>query len=118
LYIEQLEVEMRRPHSYARPTQDAAELFGLQIARARRERRWTATDLAERAGIARGTLHKLESGDPTVGMGIAFEVANLLGIPLFGAERNELPRLVERSRDRLALLPANVRSRVEVDNAF
>ena len=109
---------MRRPHSYAKPTQEAAELFGLQIARARRERRWTANDLAERAGIARGTLHKLEAGDPTVGMGIAFEVANLLGVPLFGAGRDELPRLIERSRDRLALLPANVRGRVEVDNAF
>ncbi|MGH8980050.1 MAG: helix-turn-helix transcriptional regulator [Acidimicrobiales bacterium] len=109
---------MRRPHSFSRPTRQALELFGLEVAGARRRRRWTAVELAERAGISRTTLHKLEAGDPSVAIGTAFEVATLLGIPLFDADRAELSDLVARARDRLTLLPARVRQATEVDNAF
>jgi hypothetical protein len=46
---------------------------------------------------------------PTVGIGTVFEVATIVGIGLFGADREELRSMVERSRDRLALLPSRVR---------
>jgi len=39
-------------------------------------------------------------------------VATLLGIPLFGASREELSALTTRSSERLALLPARVRQPV------
>jgi transcriptional regulator with XRE-family HTH domain len=84
-------------------------VLGLEVARARRERRWTAVELAERAGISPITLRKIERGDPTVALGTAFEIATLLGIPLFGVEQGQLPALVARGRDKLALLPARVR---------
>ena len=109
---------MRRPHVLSKNTLMAAELLGLEVARARRERRWSQAELAERAGIARSTLHNLESGDPTVSVGIAFEVATLLGVPLFTPEQDRLSDLVGRQRDRLALLPTKVRPRASVDNAF
>jgi hypothetical protein len=44
-----------------------------------------------------------------VGIGIVFEAATILGIDLFGVSRDELRSMVERGRDRLALLPARVR---------
>ena len=88
---------------------DAARVLGLEIARARRAQRRTAADVAERAGITRATLRKIERGDPTVAIGTFFEVATLLGVALFGAEREELARLVARGQDRVALLPARVR---------
>jgi transcriptional regulator with XRE-family HTH domain len=88
---------------------DAARVLGLEIARARRERRWTAVELAERAGISPITLRKIERGDPSVALGTAFEIATLLAIPLFGVEQGQLPSLVARGRDKLALLPARVR---------
>ena len=69
----------------------------------------TAEELSERAGISTFTLRKVEKGDPTVALGTAFEVATLLGIPLFGADRRDLSALVDRGRDRLAILPARVR---------
>lgn len=100
---------MRRPHSFSRQTLDAARVLGLEVARARRARRWTAEELAARAGIGKGTLYRVEQGDPTVALGITFEVATLLGIQLFGADRRELAELVGRGRERLALLPARVR---------
>jgi transcriptional regulator with XRE-family HTH domain len=100
---------MRRPHTFHPQTLAAAQLLGLEVARVRRERRWTTNDLAERAGISPVTLRKIERGDPTVELGSAFEVATLLGIVLFAADRKELFTMVEHARDRLALLPARVR---------
>lgn len=100
---------MRRPHTYSPQTVDAAKILGLEVARARRERRWTVANLADRAGISGFTLRKVERGDPSVALGTAFEVATLLGVKLFGAGPAELSALVDRGRDRLALLPARIR---------
>lgn len=100
---------MKRTRVYLPPSLDAASLLGVEVARGRRERRWTLDELAKRAGISPFTLRKIERGDPTVGLGTVFDVAVLVGVHLFGADRDELPDLLERSRDRLALLPQRVR---------
>jgi transcriptional regulator with XRE-family HTH domain len=100
---------LRRSHPYSPQTIDAVRVLGLEIARARRARRWTETALAERAGISAVTLRNIERGAPTVGIGTFFEVATILGISLFGADREGLRSMVERGRDRLALLPSRVR---------
>ena len=107
---------MRKPHTFHPQTLDAAMLLGLEVARARRERRWTANDLSERAGISPVTLRKIERGNPTVELGAAFEVATLLGISLFAADRKELSTMVEHARTRLALLPARVRETAARDH--
>lgn len=107
---------MRRPHTFHPHTLDAAQLLGLEVARVRRERRWTSNDLAERAGISPVTLRKIEKGDPTVELGSAFEVATLLGIVLFAPDRKELSTMVEHARTRLALLPARVRESAGKDH--
>jgi transcriptional regulator with XRE-family HTH domain len=110
---------MRRAHSYSPQTLDAVRVLGLQIARARRARRWTQQELAERAGISENTLRSIERGSETATIGVVFELATLLGIPLFGAERDELPALVAQAQDRLALLPASVRARpAQVEDDF
>lgn len=95
--------------SYTRQTLEAVQLFGTEISQARRERRWTSEELAERAGIGRTTLWKIERGDPSVAIGTVFEVATLVGLPLFGVEASDLGALVRSSRDRLSLLPSRVR---------
>lgn len=102
---------VRRAHTYSPQTQEAVRVLGLDIARARRARRWTQAELAERAGISDGTLRSIERGAPTATIGVVFELASLLGIDLFGAGPEELSALVAQSRDRLALLPARVRAR-------
>jgi len=94
-------------------------VLGLRIAAARRERRWTAVELADRAGVSLNTLRNVERGAPTVAVGVVFELATLLGIELFGADSTQLPDLVSRHQDRLALLPARVRTPHEpVDDDF
>lgn len=100
---------MGRAHAYTPQTRDVARVLGLQIAQARRERRWTAVELAERANISPVTLRKVERGDPTVALGTALEVATLVGVRLFGADRSQLMEVVAREQDRLALLPDRVR---------
>lgn len=75
--------------------------------------------MAERAGISRTTLSKIEYGDPGVAIGTVFEVATLLGVPLFGVEAGQLGELADRAGERLSLLPERVREPVvEVDDDF
>jgi transcriptional regulator with XRE-family HTH domain len=100
---------LTRAHPYSPQTVDAVKVLGLELARAQRAKRWTEAALTERAGISAVTLRKIESGTPTVGVGTVFEVITLLGIDLLGADREELRSMVERGRDRLALLPSRVR---------
>ena len=110
---------MSRGRTYSQHTLDAARLLGLEIARARRARRWTINELAERAGVSRITVRAAEAGTPTVAIGTMFELATLLGIDLFGASPAELPELLARGRDRLALLPARVRQpATSIDDNF
>jgi len=100
---------MATSHQALPQTVDAVKVLGLEVARARRARRWTEAELAERAGISAVTLRNIQRGVPTVGIGTVFEVATILGIDLFGADRDGLQSMVERGRDRLALLPSRVR---------
>jgi DNA-binding XRE family transcriptional regulator len=69
----------------------------------------TEADLADRAGISRRTLQKIERGDLTIAIGFAFEVAALVGIKLFDADTGRLAQDLERIHDKIALLPKRVR---------
>lgn len=104
---------MKHTRIYSPHTVEAARLLGARVSLARRERRWSMQELADRAGIAKFTLGKVEHGDPTVGLGVAFEVATLVGVPLFHEDRSQLSSDVDRARDRIALLPQRVRARGE-----
>lgn len=102
---------MRRTHTYSPQTLDAARVLGLRIAEGRRLRRWTQAELSERAGVSKATLRNAERGEPTVAVGVMFELATLVGVNLFGIPPGQLSDLAARERDRLALLPAHVHLR-------
>jgi transcriptional regulator with XRE-family HTH domain len=53
-----------------RSIEKAVTKLGADIRDARRRRRMSASELAQRIGISRVTLSKLEKGDPNVRMGI------------------------------------------------
>jgi transcriptional regulator with XRE-family HTH domain len=108
--------QARAYSSYAR---EAMSLLGKRIRLARKQRRWSEHELAERAGIARATLQKIERGDPGCRIGLVFELAALVGVTLFEPELPGLARQHERVEDKLALLPKAVRSPSEaVDDDF
>lgn len=103
---------------YSPQARDAARLLGERVQLARRERRWTLRELAERVGVSVPTMRKIERGDPGVGLGIAFEAAALTGVPLFHPDRSRLALEAARVEDRLAVLPRVVRKPTEVDDDF
>jgi len=106
-------------HVYGRYTREAIGLLGQMVALGRRKKKMTAASLAERVGISRGTLVRLEKGDPKVEIGVFFEAAAIVGVPLFESDLRGLQQHSERTADRLAVLPKYVRDRdVEVDDDF
>ena len=100
----------RQPRTYSRYTVEASNLLGKQIKLARKQRRWSEHELAERAGISRATLQKIEKGDLTCAIGLVFEVATLVGIKLFDADSAALTMQIERTDDKIALLPKRIHS--------
>ncbi|MBD1430187.1 helix-turn-helix domain-containing protein [Sphingobacterium litopenaei] len=56
------------------------EQMGENIKLARKRRKLTAIQVAERAGIARSTLYLIEKGNPSVAMGAYFNVLRVLGL--------------------------------------
>jgi len=101
----------KRPRPYSPYAVEAARLLGAQIRLARRERRWSQDELGTRAGFTARTVHKIERGDLSVGLGAVFEAAALLGVPLFHAERSRLSADLDRIEARSALLPRPARLR-------
>jgi transcriptional regulator with XRE-family HTH domain len=110
---------MKRSRVYSRHASEAARLLGAQIRSARRRRQWSAADLAERVGVSPFTLRKVEQGDMTVGLGVAFEAAALVGVPLFYEDQAMVSLDADRTEARAALLPRRVaRPTGDVDDAF
>lgn len=96
--------------TYSRYTRDAIMLMGKLIRTERIEQKLAARELAERAGISRGLLQRIEKGDPKCAIGSVFELASLLGIPLFVSDHASLISKRKHIDDKLTLLPKSVRS--------
>lgn len=109
---------MKRTRTYSPVTVQAARLLGARVRLARRERHWTLQELAERVGVTHVTMRKVERGDLTVALGIAFEAAAVVGVPLFHEDRSRRSLEASRVDDRLAVLPQLVRKPLKVDDDF
>lgn len=110
---------MSQSRSYSRYTTEAITLLGKLIKLGRKKQKWSEFDLAERAGIARATVQRIEKGDPTCSLGLVFETASLVGIPLFDHGNKSLASHLERTNDLLTLMPKSVhKSNKAVDDDF
>lgn len=109
---------MTRSETLSPLAREAARLLGARIRLGRHERRWTLRELAERVGVTAVTMRKVERGDPSVGLGIAFEAAALTGVPLFDEDPSRRRLEAARVGERLALLPKAVRRPTEFDDDF
>lgn len=90
-------------------TTRAVSTLGAMIAAGRRERGWTAAELAERLGVTAPTVTRIEKGSPGAAVGTVFEAALLVGVPLFEVPVQDLSRVEREAKLRLAVLPARVR---------
>ncbi len=100
---------MVRERAYLETVHNAARLFGALVRQGRTERRWTVEQLAERASVSKNTVTKVEHGDPSVALGIAFQLATLVCVPLFHGDRSRLGQETLAVRDRVALIDQRVR---------
>ncbi|NVO14445.1 MAG: helix-turn-helix transcriptional regulator [Rhodoplanes sp.] len=94
---------------YSRYSRDAAALLGQLIRRGRIERKLTAEDVAQRTGISRGLLRRIERGDPGCSIGSVFEAAAVTGVKLFDADRSAIAATMSANAATLTLLPKSVR---------
>jgi DNA-binding XRE family transcriptional regulator len=60
--------------------QTILEQMGESIKLARKRRKLTAIQVAERADVSRSTLHLIEKGNPGVAIGAYFNVLKVLGL--------------------------------------
>jgi transcriptional regulator with XRE-family HTH domain len=100
-----------KKRSYARYTIAAVALLGSLVQLERKSRRMTAQEMADRLGVDRSTLQRLEQGDPKVELGLAFEACAILNIPLFEEDSQGLTLRLDEAGKRLALLPSRVRTK-------
>ena len=99
---------------YSRYGLQAAELLGLLIHDARTARGLTVAEVAQRADISRGLVQRIESGEMGCSIGAVFEVAAIVGVPLFEPQPSTLTRHLETARSKLILLPKRVRKSTTV----
>jgi transcriptional regulator with XRE-family HTH domain len=110
---------MAHTRTYSGTTKQALSLMGGLIRLARKQRKMSEADLAARVGVARSTLQLIEMGHPKVEIGLVFEAAALVNVPLFTDEPSRLTSEISRVKDKLALLPQSVRRpRSEVKDDF
>ena len=105
--------------TYSNRTLQAMKIFASQIRLARKEHRWSIAELAERVGTTRPTIAQIELGNPATGLGLYFEAANILGIPLFEADEHEMTAIQKKLDMALSLLPRRIdKDRDEVFDDF
>lgn len=100
--------------TYSRYSREAMILLGDLIRAARKERKMTAQEVADRAGISRGLLQRIEKGNPKCELGATFEVATIVGVKLFDTEATTLTQHIRQTEYKLTLLPKSVRKKVKV----
>ncbi len=94
---------------YSRQNLDALQLLAQMIRVGRIERKMSAQQMADRAGISRPLLRRIENGDPSCSIGSFFEAAVVAGIPLFEADPSRLQTQRAALTEKLSLLPRRTR---------
>ncbi len=110
---------MVKKRTYSKYAKEVALLLGKQIKLYRKQRKWSEKNLADRVGISRTTLQKIENGEMTCAIGLVFEAATLVGVNLFEQDKMPLAVNVEQANNKIALLPKRIQAkRKVVDDDF
>lgn len=104
--------------SYSPASLDALQVMGNVIRLKRKERELTMQALADKVGVSRGTVQRIEHGDPRCEIGVVFELATILGITLF-SDTTPLHHLSSYLDAKIAVLPNRIRTPTKkVSNDF
>ena len=103
-----------KERTYSKVTKAAVQLLGQRIRLGRKNKRWSEQLLAERAGVSRTTVQKIERGEFGSAIGLAFELAVLVDVPLFEPELGQLKGHLVRGQELLVLLPKHTHPKKRV----
>jgi transcriptional regulator with XRE-family HTH domain len=103
-------------HIYSAYSQDAMNLLGMTIRTERKLKKMTEQALADRAGVSRSFINRVEKGDMSCRIGAVFEIAYIVGIPLFDVAPNtrQMKQHIDRVKDKLTLLPKTIHKKTRV----
>ena len=93
------------PTSLSKMSILAIRSLGSMIKGCRLERGITQQDLADRINVSRYTIIAIERGNPKVAVGVIFEAAYIVGIPLLAYNREELKHLSLNLSSLATILP-------------
>ena len=99
----------KKIRNYSGVTLHAINLLAKLIQSARKRRGWSESELAERCGATRPTIRRIEQGNPATEIGLYFEIASILDIPLFSDDPSQLRSLDMKLDQELSVLPRRVR---------
>jgi transcriptional regulator with XRE-family HTH domain len=109
----------RQRRTYPRYGREVVSMLGQLIRINRIERNLSVAELAERVGASRDLMQRIEQGDPRCGIGIVFEAAAIVGVPLFEEDRGRLTMRLAEQEEKLRLLPKSIRrTRTAVKDDF
>lgn len=104
---------------YSKSTARVLVVLGKLIKVARSEQKISQAELAERLQVSRQTVIAMEKGSGKVAVGVVFEAANLLGIPVVAQEQDLLNRWQTVLSGFEAILPSRINNKnTEVDDDF
>jgi transcriptional regulator with XRE-family HTH domain len=105
---------MKKPVHLPIPAMRTMRKLGSDINHARRRRRVSVALMAERAGLSKGTISKIERGDPTTSIGGYATVLFVLGMI------DRLGDLVDAAHDIIGrqLEDENLPKRIRIPNKF
>lgn len=98
---------------------ESVSLLASLIRASRIANKLSTTEVAERAGISRSLLQRIEKGDPKCNIGAFFEVATIVGVKLFDADETTLNKHIRQVEDKLTLLPKAIhKKKRKIDDDF
>ncbi len=107
-----------KKRTYSRYTKEATVLLAKHIKLCRKKRALSEQSVADRVGISRATLQKIEKGDPKCELGLYFETATIVGVKLFEVDSSFVAN-IQQLNETLALLPKSIRKKkTVVDDDF
>lgn len=95
--------------TFSRYGREAVTLLAQLIRAGRIKQKLSVQELADRVGISRDMMQRIERGDPRCGIGAVFEAATIVGTPLFEEEASRLSERVAEQGEKLQLMPKAVR---------
>lgn len=110
---------MKHRPPQSRYTRNALKLFGMAVRERRLAQKMTAAELADRVGVSRGLIQRLEKGEAGTAIGVAFEAATIVGLRLFDAQPSTMSEHITSLARVLTLMPKSARrSKAEIDDDF